>query len=730
MKIGRPRRLWAIIVIALVLVIAVLILGNQSFRTTERAAFVEFNQRQLVLARGAAGGIELYFETLAGNLKALGRMPEVQRLDEVPTRREIQHTFDKLEPLGVNDVGILDANGLLRYNAAAPQIEGQDFTWRRYYQETQQMASSESYAIEFIEFAGVEAGQQGVLVAVPMYESGLGEADSTVNGEFAGVVLCTLRLDAVTERFVAPIQSSNRGRAFLLDDEHSVLWSPDRSLFGKNLLEQAEGFPAFQQVIERMRAGDPGTAEYTYHRFQDAATGNVEGEYAKDVHEEILVAYTPIHLGNKLWVIGVWSPKADARQLIRSAYRIQLFVVGSSILIILFGSAYALASSSRISKFLQQEIQLKTGELEASHERLVVALDNLEAAHTFQQSILDGVTEPIMVIGTDYRVQLMNRAAREFSSQSVGGPEAMFCYEISHRRETPCRGEEHPCPLDRVRESGQPVTVVHEHHRANGERRLVEVIASPLWGEDGALTGIIESVRDVTERVQAEDALRRRAEELAALQAALINAQEAERKRISLELHDEMGQALTAIGINLEEIDKELSSHLSLPVKERLAETIQLNDRTLDQVRELALDLRPSLLDDLGLVPALRWYVNRYAKRLNIEAGLETIHFEQRVAPETETVLYRVVQEALTNVARHAEASRVRIRLERQASVITVCIEDNGKGFDNQAVRPKRGTGLLGIQERVALLGGRFDIQSHPGQGTRLSAEIPWRGRS
>jgi PAS domain S-box-containing protein len=624
----------------------------------------------------------------------------------------------------------LDANGLLRYNAAAPQIEGQDFTWRRYYQETQQMASSESYAIEFIEFAGVEAGQQGVLVAVPMYESGLGEADSTVNGEFAGVVLCTLRLDAVTERFVAPIQSSNRGRAFLLDDEHSVLWSPDRSLFGKNLLEQAEGFPAFQQVIERMRAGDPGTAEYTYHRFQDAATGNVEGEYAKDVHEEILVAYTPIHLGNKLWVIGVWSPKADARQLIRSAYRIQLFVVGSSILIILFGSAYALASSSRISKFLQQEIQLKTGELEASHERLVVALDNLEAAHTFQQSILDGVTEPIMVIGTDYRVQLMNRAAREFSSQSVGGPEAMFCYEISHRRETPCRGEEHPCPLDRVRESGQPVTVVHEHHRANGERRLVEVIASPLWGEDGALTGIIESVRDVTERVQAEDALRRRAEELAALQAALINAQEAERKRISLELHDEMGQALTAIGINLEEIDKELSSHLSLPVKERLAETIQLNDRTLDQVRELALDLRPSLLDDLGLVPALRWYVNRYAKRLNIEAGLETIHFEQRVAPETETVLYRVVQEALTNVARHAEASRVRIRLERQASVITVCIEDNGKGFDNQAVRPKRGTGLLGIQERVALLGGRFDIQSHPGQGTRLSAEIPWRGRS
>jgi PAS domain-containing protein len=133
-------------------------------------------------------------------------------------------------------------------------------------------------------------------------------------------------------------------------------------------------------------------------------------------------------------------------------------------------------------------------------------LGNLEAAHAFQQSILDGATEPIMVIGTDYRVQLMNRAAREFSSESAGGPKAALCYRISHRREMPCVGTEHPCPLDRVHESGQPVTVVHERHRASGERRLVEVIAWPLWDESGAPEGIIESVRDVTERVRAEDA--------------------------------------------------------------------------------------------------------------------------------------------------------------------------------------------------------------------------------
>ena len=130
---------WVTLIIALLLVTVIVILGNRSFRAIEAASFDEFNQRQLVLARGAASGIELYSETLAGDLRALGGMPEVQHLDEAPTRREIRHTFDRLRPLGVNDVAVLDADGVLRYNAEAPQIEGVDFSWRRYYQEAGRM---------------------------------------------------------------------------------------------------------------------------------------------------------------------------------------------------------------------------------------------------------------------------------------------------------------------------------------------------------------------------------------------------------------------------------------------------------------------------------------------------------------------------------------------------------------------------------------------------------------
>ncbi|NIO68335.1 MAG: PAS domain-containing protein, partial [Anaerolineae bacterium] len=151
---------------------------------------------------------------------------------------------------------------------------------------------------------------------------------------------------------------------------------------------------------------------------------------------------------------------------------------------------------------LETRVEERTAELAKVNKKLQnqiterqQAEEALEAAHAFRQAIIDGVAEPIMVIGIDYRVRLMNRAAREFSSGGADVSESLLCYQISHRRETPCDGIEHPCPLEQVRESGQPVTVVHEHYQANGERRVVEVIASPLWGADGTFQGIIESVR-------------------------------------------------------------------------------------------------------------------------------------------------------------------------------------------------------------------------------------------
>ncbi len=237
---------------------------------------------------------------------------------------------------------------------------------------------------------------------------------------------------------------------------------------------------------------------------------------------------------------------------------------------------------------------------------------------------------------------------------------------------------------------------------------------------------------EMSSRVEKErlfEAVSQQRLQLRALNQKLTAVQEAERKQLARELHDEMGQALTAISINLSAIEQALPPDYNPNISERLAEANLLTNQILERIQELSFNLRPTTLDDLGLVPTLHWYINLYAKRVNIETDFEVIDIEERLSPAIETALYRIVQEALTNVARHAEATKVRLLLRRREAVIVAYIEDDGQGFDVVNVldreMPETGMGLVGMRERVILLGGKFNIQSAPQQGTQLSIEIP-----
>ncbi len=232
------------------------------------------------------------------------------------------------------------------------------------------------------------------------------------------------------------------------------------------------------------------------------------------------------------------------------------------------------------------------------------------------------------------------------------------------------------------------------------------------------------------EKMRLFEAVSQQRGQLRALTSKLTQVQEAERTQLARELHDEMGQALTAISLNLSSACEALPPDTSPGIKERLAEASWLADQTLEQVRELSLNLRPPMLDDLGLVPTLLWYIKRYTQRVNMEVNFETVGLEDRVASILETAVYRIVQEALTNIAKHAQtAKNVQIRLERSATAIVVRIKDDGRGFDIAKIMGEQasgnGIGLLGMQERVKLLGGNFNVESQPGQGTFLSITIP-----
>jgi signal transduction histidine kinase len=266
-----------------------------------------------------------------------------------------------------------------------------------------------------------------------------------------------------------------------------------------------------------------------------------------------------------------------------------------------------------------------------------------------------------------------------------------------------------------------------------GEGRWSEDEIALLRAVGEVFTGALERAGAARELRKARDELELRVQErtgeLQRLSAQLVSAQEAERKRISRELHDEMGQALTAISINLAAISRDQSSQLSSDSVARLSESGLLAEETLERMRELILELRPSLLDDLGLVPTLRWYANRFAKRVGTEVEVEVDGLDERLPAPVETAMYRVVQEALTNVARHAEATRVHLRLERTANAIIAVIEDDGRGFETacsgDAPGSTGGTGLVGVRERLSPLGGSVQIHSQAGEGTRLSVTIP-----
>ncbi len=214
------------------------------------------------------------------------------------------------------------------------------------------------------------------------------------------------------------------------------------------------------------------------------------------------------------------------------------------------------------------------------------------------------------------------------------------------------------------------------------------------------------------------------ARDLQRLSAKLVDVQEQERRSIARELHDEVGQALTAIKVELAIAER--TGGLSEKAQLALHDVRAITDRTLQQVRDLSQLLHPSLLDDLGLPAALEWYLKEFSRRTNVKAELLQDRMDQRLPPQVETCVFRVVQEALTNVARHARASSVRVYLQRLPHTVLLTVEDDGIGISQEdQAEPKRGLGLLGIRERASELGGTFRIESQPGKGARLTVELP-----
>ncbi len=211
--------------------------------------------------------------------------------------------------------------------------------------------------------------------------------------------------------------------------------------------------------------------------------------------------------------------------------------------------------------------------------------------------------------------------------------------------------------------------------------------------------------------------------QLKALSARLVQAQETERRALSRELHDEVGQSLSAVLVELRNLSTGLGARSGEQSRTHVETIKSLVENTVRVVRNMALLLRPSMLDDLGLIPALKWQARESAKLTSMDVSVATELESDNLPDDYKTCIYRVVQEALNNCVRHSRATTVRIRVEQKEDRLLLIIQDDGQGFDVQQVK---GLGLLGIQERVTRLGGKSSVHSQPGGGTILTVELPF----
>jgi two-component system sensor histidine kinase UhpB len=232
-------------------------------------------------------------------------------------------------------------------------------------------------------------------------------------------------------------------------------------------------------------------------------------------------------------------------------------------------------------------------------------------------------------------------------------------------------------------------------------------------------------MRDITEYKRTEQAMFQYAERLKALAAQLAEVEDAEKQRLTRELHDRVGQNLTALGINLNIIQMQMPEDVSSSVRYHLEDSLSLVELTAERIRDVMADLRPPVLDDYGLVAALRWYGEKISRRIDIHITVEGDEPDPRMNARVENALFRITQEALTNITKHAQASHVKISVDLVGDTLHLSVSDDGIGFDSQNQSGSQGWGLLSITERAEAVGGQAWIVSSPNQGTTVTVEVP-----
>ncbi len=330
------------------------------------------------------------------------------------------------------------------------------------------------------------------------------------------------------------------------------------------------------------------------------------------------------------------------------------------------------------------------------------------------RSLIEQASDGIFISDKNGKYLAVNSSACKMLGYSYGEMLTLSIGDLISKKDQ----KEKPIQYEALRE-GKSVISERRMIRKDGSFVTVEISSKML--PNGDFQGI---ARDVTERKKAEEKLNLSHQQMRNLAAHLQSVREEERVRIAREIHDELGQQLTGLKMDVSWLDKKLPQ-VNPGIREKVSEMLLLLDETVKTVRRISTELRPGILDDLGLMAALEWQSSEFEKRSNIRCKFVSGFSEERFDKAIATSIFRIFQEALTNIARHSGATEVNAELKAEADHILLLISDNGKGFNVDETKSKMTLGILGMEERALVMHGELTIHSEPGKGTSIRVEVP-----
>jgi PAS domain S-box-containing protein len=383
------------------------------------------------------------------------------------------------------------------------------------------------------------------------------------------------------------------------------------------------------------------------------------------------------------------------------------------------------AALERAREELEKRVKERTAALESAYDQLLREVAERRQAEKFSHDLF---LSPLIgfYLAQERKFRLVNPGFAHITGFSREELKGRDCLDLVHPED---RGHVRENAVQMLKGAGSPSYEYRTVTKSGEVRWIMETVASSQYRGKRATLG---HFMDITARRQAEEALKESEQRLRFLTSQLLTAQERERKRISKDLHDDLGQSLMVLKMQVRGVERQLASNLPGALEE-CAQTLKYIDEIIENVRRLSRDLSPALLEDLGLSLALRRLFDEFVRYHGVSISLNMDDLTGVYLHEEEIIIYRIFQELLTNIAKHAGATEVAVAVKKKRQAVSFQVADNGQGFDWQRLQARdaaeRGLGLAAMDERVRMLGGELAISSRPGKGTRIVFTIPLKQR-